>query len=59
MAVRGMNYKRHQIYSAFNKYVKKSDYAKDDRDTLMERLELISSMVLVKNDGSIEPNEKS
>jgi hypothetical protein len=56
MAVRGMNYPRHKIYSAFNKYVPKKDYDEKDRDNLMVYLERIS--LGGKKYGLTEPNEK-
>ena len=62
MSVRGMKYKRHVVYAAFNKYVLKNDFAKEERDTLLEDLERITKMLnpytLVKSDGSTEPNQK-
>jgi hypothetical protein len=56
MAVRGMNYPRHKIYAAFNKYIPKKDYDEKDRDNLMTFLEKVS--LGGKRYGLIEPNEK-
>lgn len=58
MAVRGMDYKRHEIYSAFNRYVKKVDYDDKDRDGLMQSLEVITSSLHSKKYGLTGPNEK-
>lgn len=37
-AVRGMNFNKSKVTEAFNKYVHKEDYAKDERDRLLEIL---------------------
>lgn len=37
-AIRGMKYGRQKVYEAFNKYIPKSDYSKEEKDMLMDYL---------------------
>ena len=42
-AIRGMKYPKYKVSEAFNRLVPKSDYASDERDSLLENLWKVSN----------------
>ena len=56
MSVRGMKYNKWKVYEAFNKYVPKNDYAKNERDMLMENLVNVTNQGVPKIINSIAKN---